>query len=68
MDDAHPIWPRKGPALHRRQDEGKGRALGNVPNHAVLAPEIPIDDFRKEDIICHKSLGGLLRHYVWKAA
>jgi len=31
-------------------------------------PEISIDDFRKDDIICQESLGGLLKHYERKAA
>lgn len=44
------------------------QGLGNVPIHGVLASEILIEDFRKEDVVCHETLGGLLRHYERKAA
>lgn len=39
------------------------RGLGNVPISAVLAPEVSLDDFRKEDVVCHETLSGLLNHY-----
>lgn len=44
------------------------QGLGNVPIHGVLAPEISLDEFRKEDVVCRESLGGLLRHYERQAA
>ena len=42
--------------------------MGNVPISGELMPEISIDDFRIEDVVCHESLGRLLKHYERKAA
>ena len=44
------------------------QGLGNVPISGGLPPEISLDDFRKESIVCHETLGGLLKHYERKAA
>lgn len=44
------------------------QGLHNVPISGVLAPEIPIDDFRMESVVCQESLGGQLNHYERKAA
>jgi putative transposase len=44
------------------------QGLGNVPI-GVPPPDIePVDHFHLEDIVCHESLGGLLKHYERKAA
>ena len=48
----------------RRPHQG----LGNVPIGTELPPEESVDDFRLEDVVCHESLGGLLKHYERKAA
>jgi len=44
------------------------QGLGNVPIGAELLPEISLDEFRLENVVCHESLGGLLKHYERKAA
>ena len=44
------------------------QGLGNVSISGVQAPEISIEDFREEDVVCHATLGGLLKHYERKAA
>ena len=38
------------------------QGLGNVPIDTGLPPPRPIDDFRLEEVVCHESLGGLLKH------
>jgi hypothetical protein len=38
------------------------QGLGNVPISGELAAEEPADSFRRVEIVCHKSLGELLRH------
>lgn len=44
------------------------QGLGNVPIETALPPpELP-EDFRLEDVVCHESLGGLLKHYERRAA
>jgi hypothetical protein len=48
----------------RRPHQG----LGNVPISGGLPPEVSLDDFRKENIVYHETLGGLLRHYERRAA
>jgi putative transposase len=44
------------------------QGLGNVPIDTPLPPAAPIEDFRFEDVVCHESLGGLLKHYERRAA
>jgi len=44
------------------------QGLGNVLINIDLPPPTPIEDFRLEDVVCLESLGGLLRHYVRRAA
>jgi putative transposase len=44
------------------------QGLGNVPILADLPPPMPIERFDTDDIVCHESLGGLLKHYKRKAA
>ena len=43
-------------------------ALGNVPIDTDLPPPALIESFSLDDIICHESLGGLLKHYERRAA
>ncbi len=47
---------------------GRTGPTDNVPISGEQAPEISIDDFRKENIACHETLGGPLKHYERKAA
>jgi putative transposase len=44
------------------------QGLGNVPINTDLPPPAPIKDFRIEDVVCHESLGGLLKYYGRRAA
>jgi len=44
------------------------QGLGNVPIGFPLSDIEPVDNFRLEDIVCHESLVGLLKHYERKAA
>jgi hypothetical protein len=44
------------------------QGLGNVPISPNLPLSEPIEGFRIEDIVCHDSLGGLLKHYERRAA
>lgn len=44
------------------------QGLGNVPISGDSLPEISVDDFQMENIVCHETLGGLLKHYERKAA
>jgi putative transposase len=44
------------------------QGLGNVLIRGEPASENPIDDFCRENIVCHDTLGGLLKHYERKAA
>lgn len=46
----------------------KSAGLGNVPIDTNLPPPEPIDQFNLENLVCHESLGGLLRHYERRAA
>ena len=39
------------------------QGLGNVPIMADLPPPAPIGQLDLDDIVCHESLGGLLKHY-----
>ncbi len=48
----------------RRPHQG----LGNVPIMATLPPPEAEASFRREDVVCHDSLGGVLKHYERKAA
>jgi hypothetical protein len=34
-----------------------------VPILSKLPPAEPLEAFRLDDVVCHESLGGLLRHY-----
>jgi putative transposase len=42
--------------------------LGNVPILADLPPPEPLATFHCEDVVCHETLGGLLKHYERRAA
>ena len=44
------------------------QGLGNAPIDIALPSPAPINDFRLEDVVCHESLGGLLKHYERRAA
>ena len=44
------------------------QGLGNVPIDADLPPPVSINHFSLEDVVCHESLGGLLKHYQRRAA
>jgi putative transposase len=44
------------------------QGLGNVPILADLPPPEPIEGFRLENVVCHESLGGLLRRYERRVA
>jgi hypothetical protein len=44
------------------------RGLGNVPISSLLPPPEPLESLRLEDVVCHESLGGLLKHYERRAA
>jgi putative transposase len=44
------------------------QGLGNVPVDTALPPPTPINDFHLEGVVCHETLGGLLRHYQRRAA
>jgi putative transposase len=44
------------------------QGLGNVPILTAAPPLEPADEFRLDDVVCHESLGGLLKHYVRSAA
>lgn len=48
----------------RRPHQG----LGNVLISGEALPEMSIDDFRRESVVCHETLGGLLKHYELRAA
>jgi putative transposase len=48
----------------RRPHQG----LGNVPIDTSLPSPSPLQEFCKEDIVCHETLGGLLKHYERCAA
>ena len=39
------------------------QGIGNVPIGVELPPEESADDFRMENVVCHESLGGLLKHH-----
>jgi hypothetical protein len=42
--------------------------LGNVPIGDPSPDFKPTDHFRLEDIVCHESLGGLLKYYEREVA
>jgi putative transposase len=48
----------------RRPHQG----LANVLISGEALPEISIDDFRRENVVPHETLGGLLKYYERKAA
>jgi putative transposase len=48
----------------RRPHQG----LGNVPITGESPPDVSLDDFRRDKIVCHETLGGLLKHYERRAA
>jgi putative transposase len=39
------------------------QGLGNVLIDTVLPSRVPLHEFRLEDVVCHESLGGLLKHF-----
>jgi putative transposase len=49
---------------HHRPHQG----LGNVPILTALPAAESIESFHLDDVVCHESLGGLLKHYTRKAA
>jgi putative transposase len=44
------------------------QGIGNVPISGDLPPSEPLDGFQLDDVVCHESLGGLLKHYERRAA
>ena len=44
------------------------QGLGNVPILADLPLPEPTEQFQLDDVVCHESLGGLLKHYTRTAA
>jgi len=44
------------------------QGLGNVLIGAAQPPPEPLPEFRCDEVVCHESLGGLLKHYERKAA
>ena len=44
------------------------QGLGNVLIAIDLPPPEPLDAFRLDDVVCHESLGGLLKHFERRAA
>jgi hypothetical protein len=44
------------------------QGLGNVPIGSDQPPPDASEDFRLDDIVCHASFGGLLKHYERRAA
>jgi transposase InsO family protein len=44
------------------------QGLGNVPIASDLPPPEPLETFRLDDVVCHESLGGLLKHDERRAA
>jgi len=44
------------------------QGLGNVPILGDLPPPDSLDGFHLDDVVCHESLGGLLKHYERRAA
>ena len=44
------------------------QGLGNAPIMSSLPAPQPLADFRLDEVVCHESLGGLLKHYVRSAA
>jgi putative transposase len=43
------------------------QGLGNVPIGTALPPPEPMGAFRVEEVVCHESLGGLLKYYERKS-
>lgn len=50
---------------HRRRPH---QGLCNVPISDTVQLEISLEEFRRENIVCHETLGGLLKHSERKAA
>jgi putative transposase len=44
------------------------QGLGNVPIDTTVSSPAPLHEFRLEYVVCHESLGGLLKHYERRAA
>jgi putative transposase len=44
------------------------QGLGNAPIDADPPPPAPMEQLSLDDVVCHESLGGLLRHYERRAA
>jgi putative transposase len=44
------------------------QGLGNVPISGDLPTAEPLERFCLDDVVCHESLGGLLRRYERRAA
>ena len=57
-------WPVPGESALLVGQQG----LGNVLISGELVPEVSLDEFRTENFVCHKMLGGLFKHYERKAA
>ena len=54
--------------LVRNSFQRPHQGLGNVPIMGDLPTPLPVDQFRLDDVICHESHGGLLKHYERRAA
>ena len=54
--------------LHYYHTARPHQGLGNVPISASLPPPEPLEGFRLEAVVCHESLGGLLKHFERRAA
>jgi putative transposase len=55
-------------ALAYYQTARPHQGLGNVPIQGDSTLPEPFDGCRLDDIVCHETLGGLLKHYERKAA
>jgi putative transposase len=54
--------------LHHYHYERPHRGLGNAPIMCDLPSPAPIEDFNLNEVVCHESLGGLLKHFERRAA
>jgi putative transposase len=52
--------------LHYYHTQRPHQGLGNVPIGIPLPPPEPLESLRLEDVVCHESLGGLLKHYHYR--
>ena len=59
---AEPAVPHLVESLNRHCRSRRQR-LGNLPIGTMLPREKSVDEFCLENVVCHESLGGLLKHY-----